>query len=185
MKFKDLLNVPNILSCIRLVLVPVFACIYLNANTDKAFYLAALVLFISGLTDLLDGYIARKYHMITELGKVLDPFADKLTQATVAICLALRIEGMLWLLSLFVIKEVTMVICSGILIKKKVEIEGAKWFGKLATVVFYLVMFLVVAIPQMDKRVITSLIGISAVFMVFAFIMYIPEFKRYLNNKDT
>ncbi|MGL4345195.1 MAG: CDP-alcohol phosphatidyltransferase family protein [Cellulosilyticaceae bacterium] len=182
MKFKQLFNIPNILSLVRILLVPVFIYIYLNAQTKESFYLAAFILFVSGLTDALDGYIARKYNLITELGKVIDPFADKLTQATVAICLALRIQGMLVLLSIFVIKEVTMIIGSGILLKKRVEIDGAKWFGKLATVVFYVVMFLVVAIPDMQSSMRIILIGLSAVFMIFSFVMYIPEFKRHLNK---
>lgn len=105
---KDLKTVPNILSYIRILLVPLFAWLYLTANTDKQFYLAAVVLLASGLTDLADGFIARKFNMITDIGKVLDPAADKLTQLTVAICLCIRIPEMTLLLAVFIIKELLM-----------------------------------------------------------------------------
>ena len=92
MKKKDFVSIPNILSYIRILLIPVFAYCYLTANTDGDYYFAAVILLFSGLTDMADGMIARKFGMITYLGKILDPLADKLTQATVAVCLAIRVK---------------------------------------------------------------------------------------------
>ena len=85
---KRILTIPNLLSAFRLVLAGVFAYIYWNAKSQQDYNLAVGVLVLSGATDFADGKIARKFHMISELGKVLDPIADKLTQAVVACCLA-------------------------------------------------------------------------------------------------
>ncbi|MHC1747360.1 MAG: CDP-alcohol phosphatidyltransferase family protein [Cellulosilyticaceae bacterium] len=184
MSKKEIFSIPNILSAVRIALIPVFVVIYMNATTHEAFYAAAGVLLLSGITDLLDGYIARHYNMITDLGKVLDPLADKLTQGTVAICLAMHIQRMGILLGAFVIKELIMIIGGAFLIGKGAKLDGAKWFGKLATVIFYFVMFLVVAVPNMERSVINILIMISLGFMLFAFGMYVPEFIGYWKKTE-
>lgn len=181
---KDLKTVPNILSYIRILLVPLFAWLYLTANTDKQFYLAAVVLLASGLTDLADGFIARKFNMITDIGKVLDPAADKLTQLTVAICLCIRIPEMTLLLAVFIIKELLMAGGGLCLISRGVKIMGSKWFGKLATAVFYAVMILVIALPAINPTVRTVMILVAAGFMVFSLIRYIPFFFTLRKTVD-
>ena len=87
---KDVFTIPNMLSLFRLSLIPVYVSIYLNARTDRDYLLAGSILAVSCLTDLVDGYIARKFNQISNLGKLLDPFADKLTQLTLVICLSIR-----------------------------------------------------------------------------------------------
>lgn len=182
MKKKDFVSIPNILSYIRILLIPVFAYCYLTANTDGDYYFAAVILLFSGLTDMADGMIARKFGMITYLGKILDPLADKLTQATVAVCLAIRVKWMPVLLCIFLIKELTTA-CGGFkLMHDGIRLVGAKWFGKLSTAVFYIVMILIVGLPMMGETVRTVLIFISAVFLVFSFLNYIPVFFRLKNN---
>ncbi|SDM68273.1 CDP-alcohol phosphatidyltransferase family protein [Acetanaerobacterium elongatum] len=179
---RDALSIPNILSYIRILLVPVFAVMYLTAHTTWEYLLAALILLLSGLTDLCDGYIARHFDMITNLGKVLDPAADKLTQATVAVCLAIRIEGMALLLTIFIAKEVIMAGASIFLMSRGGKINGSQWFGKLATAVFYSVMVLIVAIPGIDPAVRVGMIALSAALMIFALISYVPTF--FMINKE-
>ncbi|MEG0230300.1 MAG: CDP-alcohol phosphatidyltransferase family protein, partial [Oscillospiraceae bacterium] len=159
---RELFSIPNILSYVRLLLIPVFIYVFYTATIEKnstLYIVSTIIVIISGLTDWLDGYIARHYNMITQLGKVLDPFADKLTSITVVACLCFKFDFMIWLLILYIIKELTMIICGLFLIKKKVKIDGAKWFGKLATFVFYSTMIILVAINPSNSWANTFLIG--------------------------
>ena len=84
---KDLFTIPNLMGYFRILLIPVFCYFYIKKQT---YLLAAGIVLISSLTDLFDGYIARRFNMVTELGKALDPVADKLTHAALALCLAFR-----------------------------------------------------------------------------------------------
>ncbi len=181
-KKSEALSIPNILSYIRILLVPLFAVLYLTAQDNRDYLIAALILLLSGFTDLLDGYIARRYDMITSLGKLLDPAADKLTQATVAICLAIRIDGMALLLGVFIVKELIMAGASIFLITKGGKIDGSRWFGKLATAVFYAVMVLIIALPSISETARTVMITISAACMIFALVRYIPTFFSILHT---
>ena len=103
---KDLWNIPNILCYIRFLLIPVFISLYIK----EAYKQAAIVVLISGLTDFLDGFVARTFHMVTEFGKLIDPLADKLTQASLIFVLVVRIKWMFLLLILFVIMQLFMLL---------------------------------------------------------------------------
>ncbi len=96
-KNKEIFSVPNIMSYFRILLIPVFVFVYLRADSQRDYAVAGVIVAVSGLTDFLDGFIARRFNMVTELGKALDPVADKLTQAAFALCLMLRIPQMGWL----------------------------------------------------------------------------------------
>ena len=85
---QDLFTIPNLMSYARVLLIPLFCWLYLTAESLSDYFWASAVVLLSSLTDLLDGKIARRFHMVTELGKVLDPVADKLTHAALAVCLA-------------------------------------------------------------------------------------------------
>ncbi len=189
---KSQLNVPNTLSFIRLLLIPAFVALYLTANEKNPtqYRWAAAVLLLSGLTDIADGIIARRFGQITPLGKLLDPLADKLTQATVCVCLTLRHPKLFFILILFVLKELTMLVAGAFLYKKAQDrpLPGSKWFGKLNTVVFHAVMLGIVAFPELEEGTIFILLLIACGFMLFSFIMYIPEFfrfKREISDPET
>ena len=102
---KEIFTIPNFMSLFRLALIPVYAYLYLTATERYQFTLAGLILAVSCLTDMIDGKIARKYNMITTLGKILDPLADKLTQLTLTICLSMKYPILYPVLVLFVLKE--------------------------------------------------------------------------------
>ena len=102
---KEICTIPNLLSVFRLALIPVYLRIYLNADSSEDYTLAAVVLAVSCLTDLVDGKIARKFNMVSRVGKVLDPLADKLTQLGLLICLSRRRTILKYLLVIFLIKE--------------------------------------------------------------------------------
>lgn len=176
-KLKEF-GVPNILSILRLVLIPVYVAAMFLSNK----WVAALILVISSLTDILDGIIARKFHQVTELGRILDPLADKLTQATVCICLVIWQPSLVWLLAIFVVKELAMIAAGANIIHKGKEMISSRWFGKLATVVFYVVMIAIILF-QPSQKVDVILIVISLCFMLFSFIMYIPIFLRLISSQ--
>ena len=168
-------NIPNILSFLRILLIPAFVWLM---HTDQTMA-AAIVLGISGITDMLDGFLARRFDWVTPLGKLLDPAADKLTQVAVCIVLAVRLRTYGPFFILLLLKEVIMLIGSAYLIKKQVKLEGAKWFGKLGTVLFYVSMTLIVFVPDMPGPVTAALLGATTACALLAAIMYIPEFSKY------
>lgn len=176
------MNIPNILSIFRICLIPVFLTVFLTAQQQPAFLTAAVILVISGLTDALDGYIARKYNQITNLGKILDPLADKLTQVAVVFSLIYKFPEMWMFLAMFAIKEILIIAGSAKLLSRYREVASSRWFGKLYTVVFYIGMVIIIASPNLSKTVIISLLMIMFAFMVFSLFMYIPIFIK-LNKK--
>lgn len=99
---KEVFSIPNLMGYFRILLIPLFCYLYI---AKEAYLWASIVVLVSSLTDLFDGLIARKFHMITQLGKALDPIADKLTHAALAICLAIRYPYMWWLIGLMIVKE--------------------------------------------------------------------------------
>ncbi|MBQ4333476.1 MAG: CDP-alcohol phosphatidyltransferase family protein [Clostridia bacterium] len=168
-------NVPNALSVLRILLVPVFMVLYLTHLDGWAFG----VLLLSGITDALDGIIARKFNQITDCGKLLDPISDKLTQVAVIVCLTTRFTELLPLAILCFVKESCQAIGGIILLKKKSAVRGSKWFGKLSTVVFYTCMLVLVlwrdVLPPMVEWILVGLVGLC---MLLAFVGYLHVFIR-------
>lgn len=180
------LNVPNLLSVFRMVLIPVFIVLYLCAPSLKsaASILAGATLAVSGITDLLDGIIARKFNMITNLGKVLDPLADKLTQVAVVICVAIKMHNpmLTWALMIFVVKEFCMLLGGAIILKKKITMHASKWYGKVATAIFYVVMVAIALFDSLSQEACLILILVAAAFMLFAFCGYISEYYKIMKE---
>ena len=186
-KKEDWFTLPNILSYIRILMIPLYVYLYIQAETTREYYSAAGILVLSGITDSLDGVIARKSGQITDLGKVLDPLADKLTQIAVVGAMLVEKPYVLPLLILFIVKELYLLISNLILFKKDVFMDGAKWFGKIATTVFYLSMFILVALPQLDRGISLVIIHINTLFQLLSLIGYgrwfFVKFKK--TNKET
>lgn len=176
---KDWFTVPNLLGYFRILLIPVFAWFYLTAESVRQLYAAAVVIGISGLTDMFDGKIARHFNQITELGKFLDPLADKLTQGAVILCIASRYPLMWILVGLFCIKEGFMGIMGIAMLKHNGrKLDGAKWFGKVCTASVYVVLFLLLLFPVMKEWAADGLILFSAAVMLWALCCYIPVFWK-------
>lgn len=172
------LGIPNLLSILRLVMIPVFAVLYLH-NMGIA---AAIILILSSITDVLDGFIARRFNMVSALGRILDPLADKLTQATVCICLVITNKAMIWILCLLILKEFVMIGFGANMIRKGKEMMSSKWFGKMGTVVFYTVMIIIIAFNP-SAYVSDILLGIVLIFMIFSLFMYAPFFFKIISKK--
>ncbi|MUK88571.1 CDP-alcohol phosphatidyltransferase family protein [Ornithinibacillus sp. L9] len=176
--WKEIFTIPNILSYIRLILIPIFVFYYIIASEPKDYYIAAIIILLSGLTDMFDGLIARKFNQITELGKVVDPIADKLTQMAIIVCLLLRYDYIWILIVLFVVKELFMGVNGLVLLSKGKKLDGAMWFGKVSTAVFYGATFMLIAFPEINTDMATMLMIITGIFLTLSFVLYIPEFLK-------
>lgn len=175
---REVFTIPNILSYFRLLLIPLFVYWYLTAQTTQQLMCAAAVLGVSGLTDLFDGRIARRFHQITELGILLDPVADKLTEGAVVLCLATRYAWMWLLVALYVAKEGFMAVAGLILLRRGKKLNGAKWFGKVCTFVFYIVTVLLIIWVDIPYAAANALILFCGGVMAFTLAMYVPVFLQ-------
>ncbi len=179
------LTVPNFLSAFRIILIPVFAALYFAKGVENHFALAAGVIVLSGLTDVADGFIARRFDMCSELGKILDPAADKLTQATVLICLCFRHNDLIFMAILLFVKELIMLTGALVLKKKGVKkTPSARWWGKLSTVIIYATVFTVVLsdIFTLPRMLTGTLIMLSVFSIAFSFGGYYFKIYRELRN---
>ena len=180
-------TIPNLLSVLRILVIGPFAYFFLN---DQLLWAVAMLAF-SGLSDLFDGLIARKFNQVTELGKMLDPVADKLTQATIAVCLAVKHPILIPILLVFVFKELGMLVGGCILLKQKKRPCAAKWYGKVATFSFYISAVVIVVMEGVFHLYTTTtvvisyvLLGITAVFMIYAMVRYFQIFLQLLHSTD-
>lgn len=180
---KDLFTIPNLMGYFRIILIPIFMAVYIGADSRADYIAAAVILGISGLTDCFDGKVARHFNMITEWGKVLDPVADKLTQAAVFISLSFRYPTMRYLVILFVVKEMFMGVMGAVMLKKGSMMDGARWYGKLCTAVLYGAMFILLLVVDLSYFAAGIIISICIIMNVFSFACYIVYYVRVLMNK--
>ena len=176
---KDIFTIPNLLSVIRLLLIPVIVVLY------SVYYLyipAIIVLGVSAITDVVDGFIARKFNMTSEIGKLLDPVADKLTQAAVALCLLSQYKNMIYLFLLMFAKEVTLIILEYFAIRRTNIVLGSEWHGKLATVVVTIVLAIHMIWGDLSIFVSAFLLIVAAELMVFSLVLYIVRSLRSVND---
>ncbi len=195
--FENWKTIPNFISIVRILFIPVFAVLFYKGYTVAA----VIILALSGLSDLVDGKIARKFNQISNLGKMLDPIADKLTVFAIAIILFLKfnqaenesLNAFSWVFLLFIIKDIIMLGFGLFMILKGLHPTSAEIFGKLATTAFYVVMVIVMAFgPEvgalrdffvLPDMVMMILVVISVIFTFLAFLSYIPGVVRQFAEK--
>ena len=171
-------HIPNILSCFRIVLIIPF----LFTINEGNIYIAGTILLISAITDVADGFIARKFNFITDLGKILDPAADKLTQVAVCVALSSFVPEFTMFFTIIIIKEILMLISSAILLLKGSKPIQAKWYGKVATVCFYVTTISMVYFENMSLMIIGTLAFITIVFIILSFVKYMLVVKKDIGN---
>lgn len=176
-----ILTIPNILSFFRICLIPVIVWLYVY---KKEYTWTACVLILSGVTDMVDGFIARRFNMISNVGKVLDPIADKLTQAVMLICLFTRFPMMIVPLILMLVRELFMGVTGLLIIKKTGNVLGACWHGKVATCLLYVMMILHVF--WYDIPVMTSdfAIAVCTLMVAVSFGLYGIRNMKILKQAD-
>ena len=170
---KEILSIPNLLSLFRLALIPVYMLIYLNATQPSHYYLSAAILAVSCLTDLIDGKIARRFNMVTTLGILLDPVADKATQFTLILCLAMRYPVLWYLVATFVVKEGFQLIAGSLILRKGKILDGALLTGKICTTVLFVSLIILIMIPTMAEEHVAIITAIDIAFMIISFIGYV------------
>ena len=177
------MNLPNILTIIRLFLVPVFILTYTAGDDTAVRVSAAAIFFIASATDVLDGYIARKYNKITDFGKLADPVADKLMQLSAIGCLAINKRISMWILVLFIVKEVIMILGGINLLKEKFVVQS-KWSGKIATVILFACVMIILATDEqtLPEHYATSLMCCSIVATIIAFFDYAQMYIKIKEN---
>ncbi len=185
MKYKreEMFSIPNILGYFRIILIPFFMYYYLTAKTVSDYYAPAVIVGVSSITDMFDGLIARKFNMVTELGKLVDPLADKLTQGALIICFVVKYQYMRYLLALYVLKEGFMLVAGLIVLHHNgKKLNGAKWFGKVSTALVYFVMFILflhpIFFPDINERTVDAMIFLCGFAMAATLVMYIPVFTK-------
>lgn len=176
-KKEEVLTIPNLLSLVRLLLIVPIVWLYVGRQQYTA---SVVFILLSGATDILDGYIARHFHMVSDLGKILDPLADKLTQFAMILCLHSRYPGIQYLLILFVVKELIMAFCGWLTIRKKDSVNSSQWFGKAATVTLYATMALLFLVPDVSQTCANWLFLLCGGMSMLSLVKYLLFYRSLL-----
>ncbi len=175
---RKIFTLPNVLSMLRIALIPAMVILFVFEH----YIIMAILLALSAITDVIDGVIARKFNSVTELGKALDPIADKLTQAVVLICLALLFPQ-LWLpVGILFAKETFTGITQLIIMRKHNLVVGSDWYGKITTVFLYIMMFVHIVWKNIPNLASWIFIGVSIALMVSSLILYAIRNIRIIKN---
>ena len=188
------LTIPNFICLMRILLITPFVVFFL----DGEYFIAASVIILSGLSDCIDGFIARKFNQESELGKILDPLADKLTLLAVGICLVVIEPYFLPIVFILVSKDVLMLIGSTKVVKKGILVPKSKWYGKLGTVMFYVTVTFIVFVEMLDSAenpiismskqtgMIISMVMLvlTAAVMIFALVKYYLMYRDIMLKSD-
>jgi cardiolipin synthase len=178
---SEILTIPNLLSLVRIALIPLVINIYVQGH----YVAAGIILLASALTDSLDGFIARRFNQITSLGKVLDPIADKLTQFAVAICLCFTYTALIPLAIVLTIKELAMAALGFLLLRRGQEPFSARWWGKIASFVFYVAAIVIMIFGTQMSPTIVWIISLVAILLLgYSLWRYIGIYRQLLSPKN-
>ncbi len=173
---REICTIPNLLSLFRLVLIPVYVYLYTHATAPHHYWIAGGILAVSCLTDLVDGKIARKYNMISSVGKVLDPLADKLTQLSLMICLSIQRKSLRLMLVLFLAKELFQLFAMIFALGQGKALDGALMIGKVCTTVLFISLIIMVLCPWLDESVTNFITGVCSLFLGISFVEYVRAY---------
>ena len=179
-RLRDIWSIPNLLSLIRVALIP-FVLYYYTEGEVKV---AGIILIISAVTDMADGFIARRFSQITALGKILDPLADKLTQISVAVGLCLTYSALIPLALILGIKELLMGLMGFTLLKRGKQPFSARWWGKAATIVFYVAAIAIMLFGHRFSRTLIRIICLTVVILLaYSLFRYYNMLKSQLHER--
>ncbi|MDR1467113.1 MAG: CDP-alcohol phosphatidyltransferase family protein [Oscillospiraceae bacterium] len=181
---KKNLNVPNVVSLFRIFLIIPCVKFFLDEN----YVGVAIVLVLSGISDLLDGMLARKFSQITDLGRVLDPVADKLTLLAAIVCIGLKFNEIFVFVVILLIKDITMIAAGIFLIRRNILPLPARWYGKISTIFFYISSIVIIIMKAFlgiySPIVPVLLFSITTLMMIFALFKYFILFFAMINNAN-
>ncbi|MBX6396578.1 MAG: CDP-diacylglycerol--glycerol-3-phosphate 3-phosphatidyltransferase [Alicyclobacillaceae bacterium] len=167
------MNLPNALTIVRFLLIPVYVIVFFSRlpwNMEGAL----LVLLLAGLTDVLDGYWARRHKQVTELGIMLDPLADKLMMVAVLVSFVIAGRVEWWMAGLLAFREITMIVCSGLFHRRGKKIVPAMIWGKVTTVLYYVTVVAVL----FEWPVMNTLLWLTVVFSFLTSLIYLAKFRE-------
>ena len=180
-KFITKKDIPNILTLFRFILIPVFIFVFFS-DIEHATWIAMVVFLTAGLTDVIDGYLARKYNWVSDLGKMMDPFADKMMVCTVLVCLCIEKLVPIWAVALIIAKEMFMLISGLIIFKRKDTVVVSSWAGKSAVCLIYAVIATVMLshtnIIEIHKTVIYALCLLAVLAAFAALAIYSAAYAK-------
>lgn len=174
-------NIPNILSVFRICLVPVFIYLF---QIEKNHGFAVFVFLLAGVTDVVDGFLARHFNWTSNLGKILDPFADKCMQIAALFCLGLSGFVSPWIVAILVLKEFILLVGGLRALKKDKVYVQSNWYGKAGTVAFYIIATLLVLVNNMSDALRLILGILLILFMMFALIMYVFSYRKNIMHTN-
>lgn len=176
---RKIFTIPNIISFFRFLMIPVIVYSYIFLNNN---IVTLALIILSGLTDIIDGKIARKFNMVSDLGKILDPVADKLTQIAVIACLVYKYKIMLLVVIVLIIKELALAVSGLLTISSAKRVDSAVWHGKLCTVIIYTTMFVLLLIPDLPYLLVKTLAFICIAIMVISSSLYLRDRYHVIKN---
>lgn len=180
---KDLMTIPNAISFIRILLITPFVAFFITG-----YYIpAAVTVALSGISDCFDGLIARRFHQESEIGKILDPLADKLTLIAIGVCLIFIEPYVLPLMIVMVLKDTLMIVGGTIIIKRGIIPPKSVWYGKVSTVLFYLSVgsIVLMTILEYHNTALTlSLLGVTLALMLYSLVMYSVKFVKLIKEDN-
>lgn len=185
---NKLFTIPNLLTLFRILLIPIFIVLYFNKRIENNYWYATGVLILSGFTDILDGIIARNFNMVSNFGKVLDPIADKLSQASVLFCLCFDHLIIIPMTIVLVVKEFMMLIGAAIMYKKGLRPFQARWWGKLSTVIIFCTIFVFLLsniftfIPKSLSYILAIVSALSMLFSLFSYFFAFLNIRKMQDN---
>ncbi len=176
---KNIITIPNVISFIRILLIPMFVIVYFSEGIDNKFFWAAFIVIISGLSDIIDGLIARKCNLVSDLGKILDPIADKMTQIVVILCLTINHPSLLPMFGVLFLKELLTLFAAVYVLTNGTKPISARWWGKLSTIVIFLTMIYTVLtdIYSITHIPLYILVAASIVCMIISLSGYFKMFS--------
>ncbi len=182
------MNIPNLLSLIRLCMVPLYILVFLLEGEQKT--AAAVIFILASLTDVLDGYIARKFNMSTKVGQLLDPLADKLMQIAVVVSMLLADMVPLWFVLVLACKEILM-ICGGVFLYVKKTFVKSNIFGKTNTVIVFCAMVVLLLFSSTNEPLKNTMLGVAvgtniAAIVSYAYLYFLQQkkFKEYIGKRE-
>lgn len=177
---KKFFTVPNLISLFRIILIPFIIWQYCVKQNNTA---AVVLIVISGISDVADGRIARKFNLVSDIGKIIDPIADKLTQGAIFICLASKYKLMYAVILLFAIRELCLAVCGIITIRSKNEVNSAKWYGKVSTAYIYPAMGILVLFDKIPRFAAEIMLVGACLVIVFSFILYLRFYLKLIKEE--
>ncbi len=177
-----ILTIPNAMSLFRILLVPLIIWLY---KVKRQYRSTVLVLLVSGATDLLDGWVARRFHMVSNIGKVLDPIADKLTQGALLLSIMTERPRMVFLVLVMIIKETIMVITGMKVLKKTGKPYSAKWHGKVTTCLLDFTVIIHVLWRTIPVWFSIILIAVCSGFMIYSLVEYYLQNQKLTRGDET